>query len=250
MQPLRVTSRENQWFKRFRKARDEHDTEIVIEGAKHVGDALRAGWRAIAVATDRELPPDLKLGSALLIELSTQLVQQLSATRQGQGVIALFSRPATRLQDVQLRREGVVVVLDAVQDPGNVGTIIRLAAAFDADAVFLTDGCADPYGPKAARASAGAVLAVPIVRAAAADVLRFVETHGIELFAAAAGAPPLQGRLPALAAFVFGNEGQGVSDALRARATAVSIPMSRRVESLNVGAAAAILLSRSYEQRQ
>lgn len=250
MQPLRVTSRENQWFKRFRKARDEHDTEIVIEGSKHVGDALRAGWRAIAVATDRQLTPDLEIRSALLIELPTQLVDQLSATRQGQGVIALFSRPATRLQDLKLRHEGMIVVLDAVQDPGNVGTIIRLAAAFDADAVLLTDGCADPYGPKAIRASAGAVLTVPIVRTSADEVLRFVEKHGIELLVAAADAPPLTRSLPPLSAFVFGNEGQGVGQEFRERATTVSIPMSRRVESLNVGAAAAILLSRAYEQRR
>jgi TrmH family RNA methyltransferase len=138
----------------------------------------------------------------------------------------------------------VLIALDGVQDPGNVGTIVRLAAAFDAAGVALLPGCADAFGPKAIRASAGAILHVPVVNVSAADLL----TCGLPLHAADGSGelcePPSEG-----AVLVFGNEGAGVSEELIRAATLLAIPTSARVESLNVAASAAILLSRSFALR-
>lgn len=202
--------------------RDPED-EFVLEGRKQVDDAVAAGWQPLLLITRGET-------------FTGELFDALADTRTPQDVLGLFARP--KGQKVVLKN-GPVVVLDAVQDPGNVGTIIRLAAAFDCGGVILLPGCADPFAPKAIRASVGAVLRVPVVQGTLADL------DGVPIFAAdGAGEtidPPTSNAM-----IVFGNEGSGVSDPIRRRAKLIAIPMSKRVESLNVAASAAILLARSY----
>ena len=222
-----ISSRQNPLFKRIRDAIREHAAEIVIEGPKQVADALRAGWKPIA-RVERD------------VDFTKELFDQLSDTRAPQTVLALFERPHYDAKDILARRDTVAVALDAVQDPGNVGTIVRLAAAFDAAGVLLLPGCADAYGPKAIRASAGAILNVPV---AAIDELTapnivYADMHG------EAADPPARD-----AVLVFGNEGAGVSEEIRRAARAIAIPMSKRVESLNVASSAAILLARSFALR-
>src|SRR5947207_4265261 len=123
-----ITSKENAWFKRLRNAMREHADEIVIEGPKAVSDAMAAGWKPIATP-----------------EFSPQLVKSISDTKTSQGVIGLFERPRWKKEQILARRDAVAVALDGVQDPGNVGTIVRLAAAFDAAGVIILPGSADPF---------------------------------------------------------------------------------------------------------
>lgn len=137
-----------------------------------------------------------------------------------------------------------MVALDGVQDPGNVGTIVRLAAAFDCAGVAILPGCADPFGPKAIRASAGAILNVNVAEVAAHTL---IESKWPIFGADATGdpvEPPARGAI-----LVFGNEGSGISPELLVAAKPIAIRMSSRVESLNVAASAAILLARSYALR-
>ncbi|HKO54385.1 MAG TPA: TrmH family RNA methyltransferase, partial [Thermoanaerobaculia bacterium] len=179
---MKISSRQNPWFKRLREAIREHGGEIVIEGPKPIADALSLRWQPIAIVrrgldaaiADREFA------------FAPELFDALSETKTSQGVIALFERPRTPPAALFSRRDSIVVALDGVQDPGNVGTIVRLAAAFDAAGVALLPGCADPFGPKAIRASAGAILTVPVAPVTAADLL----ASGLPLFAAAATARP------------------------------------------------------------
>ena len=224
-----IASRQNQLYKRLRDAIRDHASEIVLEGPKAVDDAIRSGWKPLLVARRGET-------------LTAELFDSLASTRTPQDVLGLFQRPPSR--DVFADSRSVVVALDAVQDPGNVGTIIRLAAAFDCSGVALLPGCADPYSPKAIRASAGAVLNVNVAETAAHEL---IESGWPLFFADATGdriEPP-----PRHAVLIFGNEGAGVSPALRLAAKPIAIPMSSRVESLNVAASAAILLARSYALR-
>ena len=227
-----IASRHNPFFKRVRDAIREHAAEIVIEGPKAVEDAIGGGWKPIAVIRRGE-------------ELTNELFDALAGTKTSQGVIGLFERPRFAASDLFARRDAIIVALDGVQDPGNVGTIVRLAAAFDAAGIALLPGCADPFGPKAIRASAGAILNVPIAAVTAQELV----DSGLPLFAAdGAGQaipPPPRG-----AVIVFGSEGSGVSPAVRAASTPVAIATSGRVESLNVAASAAILLAKSYEARR
>lgn len=227
-----ITSRQNPLVKRIREAIREHDSEIVIEGPKHVEDAIANGWNAIAV---------LQRG----LHLTGELFDSLCETRHPQNVIGLFERPRADAASILARRDSVIVALDSVQDPGNVGTIVRLAAAFDAAGVLLLPGSADPFGPKAVRSSAGAILTVPVAPVSTATLL----AAGVPLFAADASGSPTDPP-SSNAVLVFGNEGTGISEDLLARATPIAIPMSPRMESLNVAASAAILLARSFEARR
>jgi RNA methyltransferase, TrmH family len=240
-----ITSRSNPWFRRIRQAAASHESEIVLEGPKQIRDAIDLGWKPIAVA----LSPDAAAipASSPILRFSQPLFNALSSTVQSQGAIGLFERPEVSPREI-LAAGGLVIVLDGVQDPGNVGVIVRLAAAFEASGVVLTEGTADPFGPKAIRASAAAILSVPIARADRADILRLSEELNIPLFAADASgepSPPPVGR----SALIFGSEGAGVSADFRKVSTLIGIAMSPRTESLNVASAAAILLEASYRLR-
>ena len=235
-----ITSRQNEIFKRVREALREHRDEIAIEGPKQVADAIAAGWTPISLIYRTETADR----SSWAVAFSSQLFDALAETKSPQNVIGLFARPAFTLEDVCARGDTIVVALDGVQDPGNVGTIVRLAAAFDCGGVALLPGCADPYAPKSIRASAGAVLSVPIAKTTSAGLI------GTSLPMFAADARGGASKPPSKAAIiVFGSEGSGVSAEIRNAATPIAVRMSPRVESLNVAAAAAILLSRSYEGR-
>jgi TrmH family RNA methyltransferase len=226
-----ITSRQNPLFKRIRAAIREHEEEIVIEGPKAVADAIAHGWTPIAVV-NRD------------VEFSSELFEALSETRSPQDVIGLFARPRGDAAAILGRRDTIAVALDGVQDPGNVGTIVRLAAAFDAAGVLLLAGCADAFGPKAVRASVGAILSVPVAEITVPQLI----ASNVPLIATAADGeridPPSRN-----AVLVFGSEGSGVSDELARAARKLAIATSGRVESLNVGASAAILLARSYALR-
>jgi len=225
-----ISSRQNPLFKRVREAIRQHADEIVIEGPKAVDDAIAAGWTPIAVIRRGE-------------SFTNDLFDALTTTKTSQGVIGMFERPKPR--DLFKNKDSIVVALDGVQDPGNVGTIVRLAAAFDCAGVALLPGCADPFGPKAIRASAGAILNVNVAEVAAHAL---IESRWPIFGADATGDPidpPARGAI-----LVFGNEGAGISPELKVAAKPIAIRMSSRVESLNVAASAAILLARSYAVRK
>jgi len=216
-----VTSRQNPWFKRVRDAVREHAGEIVLEGPKMVDDAIAAGWTPIIVVGRDLAFPD-------------ELLRAVSDTKTSQGILGLFHRPPFRFAADKL-----VAALDGVQDPGNVGTIVRLAAAFDAG-VALLPGCADPFSPKAIRASAGAILSVPIAQVTAQQL---IDTGRRLLYADAGGEAIAPTKNDIL---VLGSEGHGVSAEIRKHGRPIGIPTSGRVESLNVATAAAILLWQAW----
>jgi RNA methyltransferase, TrmH family len=214
----RISSRHNPLFKRIREAIREHANEIVVEGPKPVADAIANGWKPIHVVT-RD------------VDFSAELFDALTETKNPQHVIGLFERPLANAKAILSQRDRIALALDAVQDPGNVGTIVRLAATFS-DSTRLDIGIAS------------AILNVPVAEITVADLI----ASGVPLFATAmSGAkndPPSKN-----AVLVFGNEGAGVSHEVMAAAKTLAIPMSSRVESLNVAASAAILLARSYATR-
>ncbi|HVR44574.1 MAG TPA: RNA methyltransferase [Thermoanaerobaculia bacterium] len=235
----RITSRQNRWFRRFLEASRSHEDEIVLEGPKAVRDAIARGWTPLAFALAPEnVPP---AGGVPSFVFAPALTRELTDTRHPQGVLALFERPRAALEPLLEVSSPLLVVLDGVQDPGNVGTIVRLAAAFEATGVVLTEGTADPFAPKALRASAGAALLVPIVEAPSATLVRLLAERDIPLWAATADGAPSPSLAPP-AALALGSEGSGVSAEILAAARHVSIPISPAVDSINVAAAAAILL--------
>lgn len=237
-----IASRQNPIFKQLREAVRGHTDEIVIEGPKAILDAFAAGWEPVTIVS-RHQPSGLHPREVVL---AADLFDSLASTTTPQQVLGLFVRPDASFAELVARARGqrIIVALDGVQDPGNVGTIVRLAAAFDAAGVAVLPGCADPYGPKAVRASAGSILNVAVVSATVDELV----ASGFPLFATdTAGAvepPPSRDAI-----LVFGSEGRGISRDVASHSKSLRVAMTADVESLNVAASAAILLWQSYTTR-
>lgn len=216
----------------------------MLEGPRFVRDAIVRGIEPVAVAMREGSSAELDPGDWTRLDVSSDVFDVLGSTATMQGVSGLFRKPVLSLESID-PGNGPLVVLDGVQDPGNVGTIVRLAAAFEAGPVITMPGSADPWGPRSLRASAGAMLDVKAIRSTASELLAWLRQRGIPLYAAdGSGRGDLT--LPRRAAVVFGSEGSGVSPELLEASERIAVPTSGRVESLNVAAAAAILLSNSW----
>jgi TrmH family RNA methyltransferase len=278
-----ITSRDNKWLKRFRSALrgsgPKGDEPIGVEGPKLIEDALRSGLEAEALLVselaEREAESILRTAGATetgisrsrILRTTDKLFQGVAGTDAPQGVAALFRQRVWGLEDV-LRGAGVIreaaplaIVLAEVQDPGNVGTILRSAEAFGATGAVSTRGTADPWSPKALRASAGAGLRLPVLRGMAIPVLLAqFRIAGIKIYAtSAAPAADAASRVDLAsatnlrepAAIFVGNEGAGLSaEVQRAADMVVTIPLRSNVESLNAGVAASIVLYEAAKQRQ
>ena len=238
---------------RQRKAR-EAEGLFLVEGVRAVEDLL-ASPLPVQLAVASSSLGDTPRGRALLSALDARGVavretgeRELAAladTETPQGILAVAPIPSAGVD--ALRMDGpdpaVVLVLDAVQDPGNFGTLARTAEALGAAGLVALPGTVDPWNPKSVRASMGSTFRLPVVEAGWDELAPFLRRNGAETLAAVVGGAPLEDDRPRRAALVLGNEGAGVGDETRARADrAVGIPLRGRAESLNVAAAGAILL--------
>ena len=249
-----ITSRENPRIKRACALRDSEKQRAAAglffaEGPKLCLELARGCRAAELYATAPALahtPALAALGPAV-VEITQPVAEKLAGTRSTQGVFALFATPATDPAPL-LATARRILALEAVQDPGNVGTLLRSAAAFGFDAVLLGPGCAAPFSPKVLRASMGAAGRLPLgVCADLPAALGALRGRGVACLAAALyKARPLDAvgtQFPGGVCVVIGSEGQGLSDAaIAACSAAVRIPMTDRVESLNAGVAGSILL--------
>jgi RNA methyltransferase, TrmH family len=182
--------------------------------------------------------------------LSRDVFESAVDTASPQGIAATFNIPQLTPGEPQ-EVSGVVLVLEDIQDPGNFGTLIRSAEAFQVKQAYVTSGTVNQWNPKAVRASAGSIFRVPIVRGTLQQIKEMLSTEKIELHAAVAHAegatPVMQARLLAPCAIMIGNEGAGLSaTALRLADSQVHIPCS--VESLNAAIAGSTLMYESFRQ--
>jgi TrmH family RNA methyltransferase len=263
-----ITSRENKWLKMFRAAlRGTGPAEsepIGVEGPKLVEDALRSGLQAEALLVSEAGEADLErilraaseseagIPRSRVLRTTDKLFASVAGTETPQGVAALFRQPEWQFDDVvsgvattdgALRGDAaLVVVMAAVQDPGNIGTIVRSAEAFGATGAVATRGSADPWSPKALRGSAGSALRLPVLRGMAIPVLLAqLRVAGVKIVAASSHS----------AALFIGNEGAGLPREVEHAADArISIPTSATVESLNAGVAASVVLYEAARQRK
>ena len=249
-----ITSRENPRIKRACALRDSEKQRAAAglffaEGPKLCLELARGCRAAELYATAPALahtPALAALGPAV-VEITQPVAEKLAGTRSTQGVFALFETPATDPAPL-LATARRILALEGVQDPGNVGTLLRSAAAFGFDAVLLGPGCAAPFSPKVLRASMGAAGRLPLgVCADLPAALGALRGRGVACLATALyKARPLDAvgtQFPGGVCVVIGSEGQGLSDAaIAACSAAVRIPMTDRVESLNAGVAGSILL--------
>jgi TrmH family RNA methyltransferase len=229
----------------------------LAEGVRLVEEALaaRIPIRGAAVAPGLEGTPRgqalktaLERAGVALEPVSDAELEELADTEHPQGVVAVVEPPRWRLDDIAAAPGTPVLVLDAVQDPGNVGTILRTALGLGGGGVVALKGTADLTNAKVLRGSMGALFRLPAVPADVAEYLAWAARAGVETWVTAADGEPLRPpgaarRHPAPVALVLGNEGAGVGAELAAAARRrVAIPLARGVESLNVAVAAGILL--------
>jgi TrmH family RNA methyltransferase len=226
----------------------------LAEGVRLLEEALAAGVpvRGAAVSPALEGTPR---GSALkialaergvrLVDVTPAALAELADTEQPQGVVAVVAPPAWTLEQVPTPAGGTVLVLDAVQDPGNVGAVLRAALGLGATGVVALKGTAELANPKVLRGSMGAAFRLPAAPADPDTFLAWAAARQVEILVADSHAELLSrrpsGGTPL--AVVLGNEGAGASPALLAAAhRRVAIPLAPGVESLNVAVAAGILL--------
>ncbi len=277
-----ITSRDNKWLKAFRStlrgSGPKANDPIGVEGPKLIEDALRSGLEAEALLVGESAErgaevilraaaeTDAGISRSHILRTTDKLFQSVAGTETPQGIAALFRQRVWNLEDV-LRGPGdiresspLAIVLAEIQDPGNVGTILRSAEAFGATGVISTRGTADPWSPKALRASAGAALRLPVLRGMAIPVLLVqLRIAGVKIYATSAASTDaaarfdlsLEADLREPAAIFIGNEGAGLPDEVKHAADAViTIPIRSHVESLNAAVAASIVLYEAARQRR
>ena len=250
--PRRIDSPHNPIIKRARSLRDSRrrrwtERAFLVEGPRFISDFLASGLVPDVLLLGDALAATSPLRNEEHIEVGVRVLADIAATEQSQAAVAIFPFPT-----MGLRRPSpsLVLLLDRVQDPGNVGTLIRSAAASGADGVCLTPGSADPFNPKVVRAAAAAHVSIDLV---VAPLGRLLDV-GLRLVVADATSDStpmdhVDWTLPSIVA--LGNEGGGAATELLARAdVVVGIPMSDHVESLNVGVAGSILLFEAARQRR
>ena len=245
----RITSRSNPLCTHLRKlaASPQHRREtgeFLCDSPKLLEEILlwrREGLKTV-LCTDASRLPALPEG-VRTVEVPESLMEPLSPAKTPQGVLSVCALPEVSLPDVLSGRR--YAVLDGVQDPGNVGTILRTADALFADGLFLVNACADPWQPKAVRASMGAIFRCPVWSCTPEELKALLLRSGIPLYGAALRQDTLDARdLPAgSVAVAIGSEGRGLSPEMLSLCDAtVRIPMAEHCESLNAAAAAAVLL--------
>lgn len=248
-----ITSRDNDKIKQACRLRDSEAARAAAglffaEGPKLCLEAAKSCRCAALYATRRALEhtPALAALDAVTVPVADPVADKLSSTKSSQGVFGLFALPAPDPAALDAARR--ILALERVQDPGNVGTLLRSAAAFGFDAVLLGPGCAAPFSPKVLRASMGAAGRLPLgVCRDLEGAIGELRARGVCCLAAALyRARPLDeaGRcFPGGVCVVIGSEGQGLRcETVAACDAAVRIPMTDRVESLNAGVAGSILL--------
>jgi len=274
----KITSRQNPLVKRFRRVRAMGERQhVFLEGVRLIEDAISTGARFESVAFTAELE-STERGAVLLESLSRvqcrgamvskQVMEVIADTKTPQGVAAIVSRPYVELDDLFAGSPDLLVVADGLQDPGNLGTIIRTAEAVGASGLITTRYTVDPFNEKAIRASMGSALRLPVVTGARrADIAKRCREHKIKTIAsrsmparaqqliedvARVGAVRLSAEIDMTVpiALIVGSEAAGISPGVEIEADElVHIPMAAGVESLNVAAAAAMLLYEAARQR-
>jgi TrmH family RNA methyltransferase len=259
----RIEGRHNTLVKELRQAFSRAEltaaSECAIEGFRIIEEAVRSGlkFRAVffsdsAQSRAQRLLPQIGAHTETLL-LPDALFAGAVPSETPQGVAALVQVKRFTLADILEREsEGPLLVIAGVQDPGNLGTILRSAEAFGVKRVLLTEGSVSAYNTKVVRASAGSFFRLMAAKVDLADALSQLRSRGIRLIATSShkGVPLSQALLSGNMAMFIGNEGAGIDKKLLAQMDElISIPHSDRVESLNAGVAASIILYEIARQR-
>ena len=245
----KITSRTNPLITHIRKLANDRkyrrsQGQMLCEGPKMLAEALKWGadLQVLVCQEGYEPPADLPK-TVRLVQVPADLLKSVAPTETPQKVLFLCGIPGKALPETLTGSR--YLVLDGLQDPGNVGTIWRTADAFGADGLFLLPGCADPWSPKTLRSTMGACFRLPLWEGTLEGLKALLDKEGMPLYATALREDTADIRDMDLsrAAVVIGSEGKGVSEAvLDASARTIKIPMTEKCESLNAASAGTVVL--------
>lgn len=260
-----ITSAQNPKIKMLlalgEKSRTRRENALfIVEGRKEIRHCIEAGYHMKALFVCRDIIPDRDLDSitelcddrCALYEVPQAIYGKIAYREGTEGVIAEVEMKDRTLSDVSLRENPLVVVLESVEKPGNLGAVLRTADAADADAVVICDPLTDLYNPNLIRASLGAVFTRQVVTASSGEALKWLNDNNIKIYTA-----QLQDSswyydtdMKCGTALVMGTEHEGLSQFWRMHADAhVRIPMLGQMDSLNVSVSSAILMFEAVRQR-
>ncbi len=257
-----ITSRQNAVVKQYREAaRGDATGTMLLDGPHLIGEALDAGIRLHHLMVGADMLEHTEVARLLehtgaehtaVASASSSVMDAVSPVQTTSGIVALAARPALDVSPYAATDALVTIVCD-MQNPGNVGAIIRVAEAAGSTAVIVAGQSADPFGWKALRGSMGSALRMPIsIAADARDAVEAAHAHGASVVATVPrdGVTPDAANFRGRVAVLIGGEGLGLTpDLLREADQRVSIPMQAPVESLNAAVAAAVLLYEARRQR-
>lgn len=236
----------------LRKNREKEGL-FIVEGVRFVNEIPQNDISYYAVSDTFQKTNDISIYQkrAQVFICSDTVFHTISDTEHTQGILAICHK--RELSEFQLHTNGLYILVEEIQDPGNLGTIIRTAAACNADAIFLSKGCVDLYNPKTLRSTMGSLFHLPIIQNA--DLSKYIDDmkqKNITVFAAHLKASEYYYNMDFKngCAFLIGNEGKGISDALAQKCTQlIKIPMIGKAESLNASIAAGVLLYEAVRQK-
>src|SRR2546423_1527279 len=247
---------------RLRDRRERDRTgRTIVDGAREILRALEGGAKVVEAYVCEPLVTSedaraavarLHDAAATLVTTSTAAFEHLACGERTDGIVAVVEVPGTRIEDLRLPADPLLLVVEAVEKPGNIGAIVRTADGAGADGVIAASPITDVFNPNAIRASLGTVFTVPIAAAASAEVIALLRRIPVRIVAARIDADALYSEvdLRGGVAIVVGNEAGGLSSLWSdSDVTAVRLPMLGNADSLNVSAAAAILLYEARRQR-
>jgi TrmH family RNA methyltransferase len=244
----------------FRRAELTPAGDCAIEGVKLITEALRSAPQIVTIFFSESARP---LAEKLLPQIAERtetvvlpdtLFKSVVPSEAPQGVAALVKLPSFSAQQLLERvNNGPLVVVSGLQDPGNLGTIMRSAEAFAAAGIFLTEGTVSPYNSKVLRGSAGSIFRLPLAKITSTELIQLLRAKGIRLLATSShkGTPPAEANWNPPIAIFIGNEGAGLPrEILHQMDETLVIPQSEPVESLNAGVAASIIMYEAARQRK
>ena len=255
-----ITSTQNQRIKHLlllqqKSAQRRADGLFVVEGRREVEHCLSAGFTIRTAFVCEEIADaSFSLPQGVEVVPVAQNVYERIAYRGGtEGIVAVVEARKTALNDLKLSASPLIVVLESVEKPGNLGAVLRSADAAGADAVIVCDPWTDLYNPNLIRSAVGALFTVPCVACSTEECIAFFKSKGIKILTAQLQDSSLYYDTPMTGptAIVMGTEATGLTDQWRKAADAhIRIPMLGRLDSLNVSVSAAILLFEAVRQRQ
>lgn len=252
-----ITSPDNSAVKLARKLHNKkyRDQErlFLVEGRRSVQEALVRPELVHTVFLEEGLAEEFaEMQGFNSYLLDGKLLKQICATETPQGIAAILKKPEWSFHDV-IADDGLIVLLDRIADPGNMGSMIRTCWGLGVNGILLTPGCVDPFSPKVVRSSMGGILNLPLLEMQTASELEILKKRGYAFIGTALedARDYFNIDLTGAKVLILGSEAAGISPQLKKECTCLAkIPMNPKIDSLNVAAACAIIVAEAWRQRR